>query len=140
MPRFGIAGLVMVALATGPAVAQPSSEKPGEGVICAWAIMTTMAEVGDRCFPGEDPDYQRELHSAVSRLDAYVAKNSKRTPAEIQAFKRQQAHVGAPVEAICHGDVVEMYRALHKRGAPSVRAIVDQVAAHDGEPTWGTCL
>ena len=114
---------------------------PGEGVICAWAIYTTVAEVGGTCFPRENPALQAELRRSVSRIDAYVLRNSKgATPEQLTAFKRQQGHVGAPAARLCVADAIQLYRSLEKAGAAKLSAGVDAMLARDGEPTWGTCL
>ena len=142
MKRLSLLG-VALSLACGPALAQASKAPdapPGQGVICAWATVGMVAEVGERCFPGEDPDFQREARAAVGRFDAYVLNNSKMTPADVAAFKRQQGVSGAPLERLCKGDAVQIYRAFHAKGAPALRSVTASATARDGEPTWGDCF
>jgi hypothetical protein len=136
--------LTFLALAGAPAQAadpKPLPEPPaGEGVVCAWAIYAAIAEVGRRCFPDDAPEFQAELRNSVARIDAYVAKNSKMTPDDIARFKRQQAHVDAPREAVCRGDGVTLYQNMKRGGATPLRQATDKILARAGEPTWGTCF
>jgi len=127
-----------------PAFAQAEAvrSEPGEGVICAWAIYSAMAEVGARCHPDEDADVQAELTLAVARLDAYVIANTT-PPATIERiaeFKREQGMAGAPKEQLCRGAPEEMYKSVAARSPAEIRKTVDDLVARAGPPTWGTCL
>lgn len=113
---------------------------PGEGVICAEAIYTVIAEVGAQCRAGEDPAFQAELKHDLSLIDAYILKNSKTTPAQLDEFKRVQGHKGAPKAALCRGDALQMYDAMKRADPKAMSASIQKTLALPGEPTWGTCL
>lgn len=83
-PIFNALGLAVLFASLAPGSgAQPTSsskvrEPPdGEGVICSWATMTAVAEVGDTCFPGQNPALQAELRRSVARIDQYVLRNDR---------------------------------------------------------------
>jgi hypothetical protein len=113
---------------------------PGEGVICALAIYTLVNEVGGQCFPGGNPEFQAEVGRSVSKLDAFVLRNSDMTRAALAKFKADQGQVGAPKERLCKGDAITLYRALESGGAQRLRSSVDDAVARPGKPTWGTCF
>ena len=103
--------------------------------------MTAVAEVGDACFPGQNPALQAELRRSVARIDQYVLRNDRSMTSDKMAeFKRQQGHVGAPAAQVCVADAIQLYRSVEKVGAAKLSASVDAILARDGEPTWGTCL
>lgn len=141
-----------MALGCGPAVdAQPApppaarkpprEPPPGEGLICTWALVVNSAEVGRRCFPGENPEFQAELERSEARLDAFVPANGKdATPENIARFKATQGHVGRPKDQVCFADAIMIYRAFEKAGVQNLRETVDKGVARPGEPTWGSCL
>lgn len=114
--------------------------KPGEGVICAMGIYNAMAEVGRRCFAGQDQEYQNELIRAVNRIDRYVLSNSNWTDADLAKFKREQARVGEPTDLVCVAEMTDMYLHSSKQGAPRLRKTTDVLLARPGPPTWGDCL
>lgn len=141
-----------MALGCGPAVdAQPApspapliasrAAPPGEGLVCAWALVVNSAEVGRRCFPGENPGFQAELERSEAKLDAFVRANGKNTtPQSIAQFKATQGHVGRPKEQVCFADAIIIYRSFEKAGVEKLREMVDKGVARPGEPTWGSCL
>ena len=145
---FSVALLAITFVSSSTASAQrPSSSTesrdppPGEGIVCAWALYSVAAQVAARCFPGENPALEAELRNSVTKLDAYVARNSKdATPANIEKFKQEQGGVGAPVERLCKGDAVMVYRAFERAGPDKLRLETDKATARDGPPSWGTCL
>mgnify|MGYP001577641169 CR=1 FL=1 len=137
--RLALVG-VLVALAGGPAPAAAPQLPPGEGVFCAAAILALAAEVGARCFPGQDSGLQAELRQSVARIDAFILQNSSTTPAELETFKKEQAHVGAPAAVLCQGDASDLYLGLRKGGPNPIRENTDLLVSRPGPPTWGTCL
>lgn len=123
-----------------PEKVAPYRPAPGEGVICALAIFSAMSEVGSRRFPGEDAEFQSELARSVTRLDEYVLRNSERTIEDLSAFKKEQAHIGAPQAAVCHEEAIDMYRHMASRGPERLKSGTDELVARPGEPKWGDCL
>jgi hypothetical protein len=143
-----VAGIFLGAISKADAQAAPPQDAPsqaarrlppGEGIFCALAIYSVAREVGRQCFPGEDPEYQAELGRSVAKLDAFVLRNSKTTPAELAKFKTDQGQ-GAPRELLCKGEAVGIYRAVENGGAERLRTSIDSAVARPGQPTWGTCL
>ena len=72
-------------LACGPAISAgaPTAAReppPGEGLVCVWALVVSAAEVGRRCFPGENPEFQAELERSEAKLDAFVRANAGSRP------------------------------------------------------------
>lgn len=137
--RLSLVG-VLFALAGGPAPAAAPQTPPGEGVFCAAAIFALAAEVGARCFPGQDPDLQAELRQSVAKIDAFILQNSTTTAAELETFKKEQAHVGAPAALLCQGDASDIYLGLRRGGPKPIRENADLLVSRPGPPTWGTCL
>ena len=112
----------------------------GQGVMCAWVFYAVATEVGDRCFPDEDPAYHaEETHRSVAEIDAFILANSKITPERLASLKKQQAHIGAPKGLLCHGELVDIYRAFQKAGVEKLRANADKMVARPGPPTIGDC-
>ena len=154
MRRLSVASSIFIsaalALLTSSADHQRASAQvndrtppPGEGVLCAWAIYAAIATVGQKCHPGEDPEFQSALGRTIARFDAYVLANStpSATPAWIDAFKRQQGSQDTPTAALCaNKDAENMYQALLKAGANEIRKSTDELLARPGNPEWGTCL
>lgn len=104
-------------------------------------ILNAMAEVGRRCFPGENPELQAELARATARIDEYVLRNSNATPADLQSFKRDQSQVGGDAEALCSDpEIAGMYRQMAASDLAQARADLDRLLARPGTPTWGDCL
>jgi hypothetical protein len=124
-------------LAGAPAPLRESA--PGEGVICALAITIAVAEIGRRCFPGQDAAVQAELARTEARIEDYVLRNAPANRAALDRFRRDQlgSGVGTP---FCEGDAAGMYRAIAGEGVARIRAGADRLLARQGRPTWGDCL
>src|SRR4051812_43074828 len=86
-----LSALVLIGAAPPPAGERPA----GEGVICMMGLVNAAAEVGRRCNPGQNAEFQVELERTVVRIDQYVLQNSKTSREQISEFKRKQARVGA---------------------------------------------
>lgn len=138
--------LALAMLAASAGTAQRQAEEgglqlsPATGVLCMWALVTAVAEVGRRCRAGEDPAFQAELDLSVERVDEFVRRNSDSTPEQVAAFKREQGLVGAPAAQLCTGDPLQLYEAFASAGPDALRSSVDDLLARPGPPTWGTCL
>lgn len=137
-----IACAAIIALGTGGSAPSPQEREtpPGEGVICMFAIMGAMAEIGARCLPEEAPAFQAEARRSAERLEAYVLANSDTTPAQIAEFKADQTGVGAPEAQLCQAESLEFYRHMAALDVAELSAAVDELVAVPGSPTWGTCL
>ena len=128
-----------VARSTQPTDAR--RERPaGEGVICALGILSAMKEVGNRCFAAQDSEFQSELARSVMRLDEYVLSNSEQTAADLEAFKKDQSEVGAPLAELCRDDLTGMYKDMAARGPEPIKSGTNELVARPGQPTWGDCL
>jgi hypothetical protein len=121
---------------------EPRESEPGEGVVCAWAIYSAMAEVGGRCLPEEDLEFQEELQRSVARIDEYVLLNASPpvTVEQVAEFKREQGNTDSTTEHLCGAEMIGYFRSFAEQGADSVRTATDQMLARPGNPTWGTCL
>jgi hypothetical protein len=147
-PFFSGFLIVAIAVLSGQASAkdEAQTEEPaGEssiGIYCAWALFLTLREVGSQCYTGQDSEFQEELRQTVARIETFVRQNSKEplSEADIDEFKREQGHVGAAKEFLCHGDLVEMYRNLAARGPTPLRKEIDALLARPREPGWATCF
>lgn len=99
--------IVLLASSAGPmrAIAQDDVRKPppGEGVLCSWAILAAIAEIGRKCHAGENPALQAEMDVAIARIDAYVLEHSDPayTQADVEKFKRFQGHKDTPAASMC---------------------------------------
>jgi hypothetical protein len=138
-----------LALLAGSARADPAAEtapsppavrEPTMGTICALALYTVAQEVGKRCFPGEDSEFQAELDRAVARLDAFVLANSDMGQAGLARPKREQSLVGAPEAELCSGDPVGIYKAFAAQGSEYLRAEAEMLTARPRPAVWGDCL
>ena len=139
--------LVLLASSSAPlsAIAQGGARKPppGEGVLCSWAILAAVAEIGRKCHGGENPELQSELEGAIARIDAYVLANSDpaMTPAAVEEFKRFQGHKDVPAATMCvPGDGEVMYQRLAQVGPDVIRTATDEILERPGNPAWGDCL
>ena len=120
--------------------AEPQASPPGEGIGCALAVFSAVAEVGSRCFNGQDQEVQIALQYSVSRLERFIVQNSNTTTEEIEKFKQEQGRVGAPEALLCHGDGPSLYKHFRTLGAARIRAEIDEMVARPGTPTFGSCL
>ena len=123
-----------------PKMAAARERPAGEGVICAMGIYNAVAEVGRRCFPGRDAEFQAELGRTVSRIDDYVLANSGWTSEDLARFKREQSHVGEPEPIVCSEEMKGFYGHMAATSVETVRTEIDRLLARPGPPTWGTCL
>jgi hypothetical protein len=129
-----------LALPAGDAAPAPREPPPGEGVVCLWAMVSLSAEVGRRCFPGENPGFQTALAQSENRIDDYVRANQKDiTPEQIAQFKATQGHVGRPTEQVCIPDAIALYRAFEANG-PELRTTVDRAVAAGPAELGRLCL
>ena len=110
------------------------------GVICLWAIVSGMNEVGRRCPDARDTALQAALADGEAALDRYVKANGRMSEADIARFKRQQARLDRLASEICSGDGLNMYRTLAEKGPATVRDSVRELTARPGKPEWGDCL
>lgn len=134
-----IAILMCVSL-VGAAPPPAKDPRAGEGVLCMMVFVDAAAEVGRVCHAGENPVFQAELDGAVGRFDTYVLKNSAITPEQLTQFKREQAHIGAPKEVLCKGDMASIYSTFLSQGVEKLHSGIDQLLARPGKPTWGDCV
>jgi hypothetical protein len=125
-----------------PASPEAPATPPGEGVLCVWALLTVAAEVGRRCHPGEEVEFQEELAASLASIEAFVVANSDPppTPEEIARFKHDQGRVGAPLALVCTDNAEQLYRGILGVGAAELHTHVELMLARPGPPTWGTCL
>jgi len=137
---FLFAAIAVAHLGAGTAYAR--DQAPGEGVLCSEAMISVMAEVGNRCFPGQDAAAQAALRHYQEQLDQFILKDPDWSKAKLAAFKRQQAGVGAKAEAkqFCSGDATRMYQSFVHADQQEFRVSMDTLVARPGKPTWGDCL
>lgn len=138
---------VALLLSTGAGMASNQSAplqdieaKPGEGVLCLWALTSVASEVGKRC-PGKgDPNFQATLEESVALIDRYVAANGKMSAENIDRFKREQGGVGQNAAKLCTPDGLQLYDAMRSQGAAALRTGVSKAVARPGTPAWGDCV
>ena len=99
-----------------------------------------MAEIGRRCYPGEDAAVQAALGAAVERLDAHVVARGAMTLEENVAFGRQMSSRDEPTAQLCSGDGLSMYQHFRSYGAEAIAAETDRLIARPEMPEWGSCL
>jgi hypothetical protein len=132
--------VALSALALIGATPPPDEPPPGEGVICMLALVHAAAEVGSRCFPGQNPTFQAELETEAGRIDEYVLKNAPMKPGDLAKFRREQALAGVPTAKVCGPDPISIYKGFLAVGADQLKSNVDRLLARPGKPTWGDCL
>lgn len=147
MKRLGMITIVASALlllgAREASVPQERVPPPGEGTICAWAILSFVSETAGRCRPNADPEAKAALRRAVTRLDDYMRANAQLTEEQIAAFKADQAHTGAPAEEICSFDDTDtagMVDGFLAMSPTEMDRWSTEITAQPGTPSWGTCL
>lgn len=132
--------LAVIALTGADTRANDAHEPtPGEGVFCALAISSTMAEIGKQCFPGQDQEFQTDMSRAVVKLDKFVLENSEMTQDTLTQFKIRQGGVQQPKATLCSAEMLQFYRSTAKRGA-IFDGYVEKLVSRPGKPTWGDCL
>jgi hypothetical protein len=140
---LSIFALTCAAAPTPAATPSPNAEirsQPlGEGVLCGWAFMVAVREVGRQCFAGQDAQLGAVLQDSVSRLDAYAARNGPFAPAEIADFHKKMGKEGAPTSELCQGDLRKLYEGYRSAGDAAIRSMTDAMVSRPGRPTWGTC-
>jgi hypothetical protein len=133
--------LPLTALSLIGATPPPTEQPPGEGVLCAMVFVDVAAEVGRRCFPGQNPVFQARVESAEAKFDAYVLKNGPATPELLAKFKREQAGIGAATfDCKDDGDLVQTYRHYLAADSGLLTTQVEKLLARPGKPTFGDCV
>lgn len=124
----------------GLAPANPTGPKPGEGVLCLWALTSVASEVGKHCPGKSDPSFQADLDGSVALMDQYVSANTHIGTEGIAKFKSQQGGVGESPAELCTADKTRLYDSLRAQGAAAIQESVQKVVARPGTPTWGDCF
>ena len=140
---YATVSLAIAATITGAVAATPRAPvaaAPGEGLICSAMFLVVAAEVGRRCFPGENIAVHDELGRSIARIDNFVLSNSATTPAQLAEFKRRQGGAALANNALCGGDRLALYRSIVTRGPAAIRADTARLVSQPGKPTWGNCL
>lgn len=114
--------------------------KPGEGVLCLWALTSIASEVGKHCPGKRDPVFQAALEESVIRFDRYVAVNGPTTASDVETFKRRQGGLGQDPAALCSADALQVYDGMHRQGATVLQESIVALLARPGTPAWGDCL
>lgn len=145
LPYAAVAAGLLLSASVGMASQQSSSlgaieSKPGEGVLCLWALTSVAAEVAKHCPGKRNPEFQAVLDESVSRMDQYVAANGNMSAKAIDEFKRRQGGVGQDVANLCSSDALQLYDGIHSQGSTALRDGVSKVVARPGTPAWGDCL
>jgi hypothetical protein len=124
-----------------PPAPAPHEMPPGDGVLCAYAIYGSFAEVGERCDVHPDPAFQAELRRSATRLAAYIRANAHWSEEKVDRFTKEQAQVGRPAAQLCTAETMGFYRQMAERNtARQLAEGVDKTVARAGPPTWGLCL
>jgi hypothetical protein len=131
--------LLVMAAVFGVARGDSAPKAPGAGLLCAWAMLSVVSEVGDQCFAGQDRDFQSQVRIMVAQMDAYVAANQPATPEMIASFHKDQGLRGAPASTLCQGDLPELYKHVRDQGVGKLHAVFDEMISRPGKPTWDTC-
>lgn len=115
------------------------ARKPGEGIICLWALLSTAAEVGRRCPGKQEPAFQTELENSVGMIDHYVMDNGKIDDEGVRAFKQKQAGGDSDIAQLCSADTLGLYDSIRAQGATALAGTVKEAVSRPGTPTWGDC-
>ncbi|MDP3802345.1 hypothetical protein [Brevundimonas sp.] len=144
MMRSKWAAVVAVVLAAGVPAASaapqsaPREKAAGEGVLCAIALYSGIAEAARTCTPETAPEFQAELRRQVERLDAYALANGMTTEG-LAGFKSQNlAGLGDP--SMCAAYREEGLEEVLTADPEAMRTTVDELVARPGTPTWGSCI
>jgi hypothetical protein len=134
---------LLIALPTSAPIAKPQNTEPGEGVICAWAIVATVVEMGQRCAPDRHPETQMAFRESLQRFRSYAAENQAGSEIEgfdIDSLQAQLVDPGTPDAMLCGPDAMQFFEAMISQSPEDIRAMTDRLVERPGPPSWGTCL
>jgi hypothetical protein len=145
--RTIVALLLAAAISAAPGSARmidpppAAAERPqsSTGLICAWAMFRTYAEVGRRCPVTANPGLQGELEDSVSRLEAHARERSPEAWAMMETY-RQRHIVGKTDARLCAGTTVRDYNELATGEPEALRDETDRLISLPGPPEWGDCV
>ncbi|WP_298673266.1 hypothetical protein [uncultured Sphingomonas sp.] len=149
MTGYSVAAIAAIALTfvttagvafSGSARSEQPEPKPGDGVLCLWALTSVASEVGKHCPGKNDPAFQTALDQSVAVMDQYVLVNGRIDATGIAKFKAQQGGVGQSAAELCTPDKTQIYDHLHSQGADAIREAVRKAVARPGTPAWGDCV
>jgi hypothetical protein len=120
--------------------AKGSATKPGEGVLCLWALTSVAADVGKRCPGKRDTVFQSALEESVGLLDRYVTANGNWSAERIEDYKKQQGGLGPGKANLCSTAGLRFCDVMQSQRAAVLRASVRKAVERPGMPAWGDCF
>ncbi len=119
------------------------TDRTGKGaVLCTWGIFEAARAAGRECYNGQDPAFQAELDSSISRIDGFIIKNSMHpvTKAGLAARRLQGLQQIGGQENLCRGDAAKIYEVLRSRGVLQLRVQTTELLSIPREPVTNPCL
>ena len=124
---------------TDPAPIATERPQATAGLICAWAMIRTYAEVGRRCPVTANPGLQATLDDSVSRLEAHARDRSPAAWAQMENYLRRRI-VGKSEARLCAGNALRDYNELATGEPEALRDETDRAIALPGPVEWGDCV
>ena len=109
----------------------------GTGLICIWAIQTSVLEMGRRCGIPRNPAFEAELERAIGRLEDYARRQSPDGAAFMANYRPRLVDQDA---GLCGAEATRMYADMSRATPEAIRTETDRFLATHPSVEWGTCL
>jgi hypothetical protein len=125
---------------------QPNPEDLKHGaVLCSWMILLGTKKIGEKCYPGQDTEFQALLAQSIARVDQFIIDNAPMTREKLEELKQASPFGGEiPTESLCSGDYRKFYEiekeAYGKLGPEALRRGIDDLLSVPRQPVMNPCL
>ncbi len=110
------------------------------GPVCWAAIIESIRQIGQRCFPGENKETAAALDRTSEAMGAMFLDRGW-TPQQLESFRRQMGEADTPTSDLCASkDALAMYKAFASASREELDRTTEEMISRPGPPQWGTCL
>ena len=139
--RRAFLALLIAPLLLSASPPQADAGPPGRGVLCLGTILYWAKEIGERCYPGDDPAYQARLQTYAERFDSYIVRNVDGGAEALAQFKASQGLGQGTEKQVCEAaEDYDFYSHMRHVNDDEMKAGIDALLARDGPPSFGDCL
>ena len=132
--------LLMLCIGFALISADKPQDPPGRGVLCLGTFIYFAEKTGQQCRAGDDPEFQTRIAGYARKFDDYIIRNTGGDPALLAKFKEGQNLNNDDHDYICEGDSARMYDAFKAMESEKLDAIIVELLARDGPPSFGDCV